>query len=62
MTLVFCKSNRKHQDWFDDTDKKAAVYRFYPVSNGAMGRVETRPRGTPGTSLGVGHRANDHCP
>ena len=23
MTLVFCKSNRKHQDWFDDTDKKA---------------------------------------
>ena len=40
----------------------AAVYRFYPASNGAMGRVETRPRGTPGTSLGVGHRANDHCP
>ena len=23
MTLVLCKSNRKHQDWFDDTDKKA---------------------------------------
>ena len=22
-TLVLCKSNRKHQDWFDDTDKKA---------------------------------------
>ena len=23
MTLVLCKSNRKHQNWFDDTDKKA---------------------------------------
>ena len=23
MTLVLCKSNRKQQDWFDDTDKKA---------------------------------------
>ena len=40
----------------------APVYRFSPASNGAMGRVETRPRGTPGTSLGVGHRANDHSP
>ena len=40
----------------------AAGYRFYPASKGAMGRVETRPRGTPGTSLGVGHRANDHSP
>ena len=25
MTLVLCKSNRKHQDWFDDTDKKAGA-------------------------------------
>ena len=40
----------------------APVYRFYSASNGAMGRVETRPRGTTGTRLGVGHRANDHSP
>ena len=40
----------------------AAVYRFYPASNGTMGRVETRPRGTPGTRLGVEHGANDHFP
>ena len=40
----------------------APVYRFHSASNGAMGRVETRPRGTTGTRLGVGHRANDHSP
>ena len=40
----------------------AAGYRFYPASKGAMGRVKTRPRGTTGTRLGVGHRANDDSP